>query len=84
MAAPLTEVEVLRLIDPLPDAWFFKLTLGKDGKIGKELTRWKPPLDVKAILQGDGRGLLASERLTAQRYAREFATADEAIPPWVR
>lgn len=82
---PLTEADIVRLVDPLPAQWKINLTLNRGEKIGKELeTRVEPAFDVKALLAGNGTCLQASERESARRYALEVIKTPSEFPAWLR
>ncbi len=79
-----TEGDVVKLLNPLPDGWDVKLSLDKSAKIGKELSRLSPPLDVRRLLNGDGSQLSNAEKESARKYARELMPNETNWPGWLK
>lgn len=81
--SPMLDSDILRLLDPLPARWDVPLTLDKGQKVGRGLSRLQPALDVKALLRGDGRALLPSEKGCARRYALAVLPTRADWPAWL-
>ena len=84
----LSELDIVRLVDPFPTAWDGALSLDEGSKIGKGLTRLDmdgvPTLDVRGLLAGDASSLTPAELLCARAFAREIMPSEEDWPSWLR
>lgn len=78
---PVSEEDVVRLINPLPDSWDAPLSLATHTGLGKAYSRLG--LDLKRLVDGDGSTISHLEMLIVRRYAREFLPQRRDWPRWL-
>jgi hypothetical protein len=87
VAGPLTDIDVIRLVDPLPDLSDIVITLNKAERIGNALDNLN--LDIPGLLEGYDRCVTDhTEQVHLVRFARELITdgffqSTEEWPPWL-
>jgi hypothetical protein len=96
---PLSQTDVVQLLDPFPESWDATLSLDSSKKIGKGLFRLDPPLNLVSLLEGkvqvskaqagqarkgDTAALTEAEFDAVRRYAREFLPARDLWPQWLK
>jgi hypothetical protein len=82
---PISDLTVIRLVDPLPSKWEQPLTLDRSQALGAAVSRlWSEAsakdFDVRDMLQGDASRLTPTEKLCARRYARELMPSERDWP----
>lgn len=83
----ISEIDIVRLVNPLPSSWDSPTTLTRLKFIGKGLSRLKYEeysFDVKSLLRGDGSKISPFERRAAIEYALELMPMSRDWPLWLR